>query len=196
MREGSDATATDVISWLDGLLHEASEAWRMENNLKCQIAAAIESRQIDGLPFLQWVRAHYPAVPHSLRILVVDDNACALEMMAVILSARQGFDVTTADCGETAQARFAEGAFDIIVSNLIMPGMDGFQLLEWVRAVYPKTVRLLHTGFFSPAELDKGVKSGLFFRYLLLPFDPESILEFVEDAARAALAGRSFAPER
>ncbi len=66
------------------------------------------------------------------RILVVDDEAGIRKVVRDALE-RSGHDVETAIDGEEALARFSEGAFDLVVSDWKMPGIDGFELVRRLR---------------------------------------------------------------
>ena len=64
----------------------------------------------------------------SGRILVVDDQPVNLRVVSSLLS-RQGYEVVCAGNGEEALQRYAEGAPDLVLLDMIMPGMDGFELM-------------------------------------------------------------------
>jgi len=68
-----------------------------------------------------------------LRVLLVDDDDDARELAATVLS-HHGADVHTAASAEEALVRLREGKPDVIVSDLAMPGQDGFSLIKQVRA--------------------------------------------------------------
>jgi diguanylate cyclase (GGDEF)-like protein len=91
--------------------------------------------------------------------------------------------VRTADSAEAAQAAFANYPIDIILTDQRMPGQTGVQLLEWVHEHFPRTVRLLMTGY---AELDDAVSAinrGHVYYYLLKPWRTEDLLHVLHNAA-------------
>ena len=69
--------------------------------------------------------------------------------------------------------------------------MSGVQLLEWVRQHYPKTVRLLMTGFAELEEAVEAINRGQVFRYIFKPWRSEELLETLRNAARTFLLERS-----
>ncbi len=78
------------------------------------------------------------------RILFVDDDPVALEkLQGTLRSQRQQWDMAFAPGGEVALAILGASPFDVIVSDLRMPGMDGARLLTRVREQYPQVVRIL-----------------------------------------------------
>jgi diguanylate cyclase (GGDEF)-like protein len=120
---------------------------------------------------------------------VVDDEPYILNTLAALLGAE--YEVLTADSGETAQELFARREIDLILTDQRMPRMSGVQLLEWVRQNYPRTVRLLMTGF---AELDEAVAAinrGQVFRYLFKPWHTEELLQILSQAARSFVLEQS-----
>jgi adenylate cyclase len=97
----------------------------------------------------------------SSRILVVDDQRSNVEMMAGVLRAR-GYTVHTALDGQQALQQVAEVGPDLVVSDILMPKVDGFELCRRLRAA-PETALLpviLVTSLDAQAERIKGLESG------------------------------------
>ena len=74
-------------------------------------------------------------IPSTLsgRILLVDDQSANLRVVGTLL-ARQGYEVITAANGDEALQRYAEILPDLILLDMMMPGMDGFDVLAALRA--------------------------------------------------------------
>jgi diguanylate cyclase (GGDEF)-like protein len=121
--------------------------------------------------------------------LVVDDEPYILNTLAALLS--NEFEVITADSGEAAQEVFARRQIDLILSDQRMPRMSGVQLLEWVRQNYPRTIRLLMTGFAELEEAVEAINRGQVFRYLFKPWHTEELLQVLSQAARTFLLEKS-----
>src|SRR5262245_12457500 len=122
-----------------------------------------------------------PVSPHKCSLLVVDDEPYILPTLAALLA--DDFEVLTADSAETAQQLFSARPIDLILTDQRMPRMPGTQLLEWVRLHFPKTVRLLLTGY---AELDHAVEAinrGHVYHYLLKPWRTEELIQVLRNAA-------------
>jgi class 3 adenylate cyclase len=102
-----------------------------------------------------------PSAPHAT-ILVVDDQRSSAEMMAGLLQAR-GYQVHQANEAESALARVRSGGIDLVVSDIMMPGMTGFELCERLRAE-PGTallpVILVTASLDAQQERVRGIEAG------------------------------------
>ena len=85
------------------------------------------------------------AAPETLRVLVVDDNASLLRFLVSAFSAN-GCIVSQAAAAEQALSVIAAEAFDLVVSDIKMPGLSGLDLLRAVKARQPGTPVVLITG--------------------------------------------------
>lgn len=83
-----------------------------------------------------------------LRIAFVDDDPHVLHGIARAMAPQEDeWDMVFCDSGADALARMAEQPFDVIVTDMRMPGMDGAELLTQVRAACPSTVRIILSGY-------------------------------------------------
>jgi two-component system response regulator CpxR len=78
-------------------------------------------------------------------ILCVDDNEQSLSIRKVLLETR-GYRVISCHNGEEALERFRRGDIDLVLTDLIMPGLDGAKLIEEVKAISPRTPAILLSG--------------------------------------------------
>ena len=106
-------------------------------------------------------------------VLIVEDHDRLREQLARFYE-QEGFRVTAAACGEDGVARLAEERFAIVVSDVKMPGMDGFQLARHVREKYPDTDVILITAFGNIKQAVEAMKLGAS-DYITKPFQPEAI---------------------
>jgi DNA-binding NtrC family response regulator len=114
------------------------------------------------------------------RILVVDDEAPQREIVRAILSA-EGYSVETAPGGGEALRRCQEKAFDLILTDLRMPGADGLSLVERLTRDDPPTLVILMTAYGSMDSAQHAVKRGAF-DYLTKPIEREELLLSVRRA--------------
>jgi DNA-binding NtrC family response regulator len=80
------------------------------------------------------------------KILLVDDNRKHLQNIAQFLRA-EGYDVDEAQDGDEAARHLQQRAYDLLVSDLVMPGVNGFRLLEKKRRFAPNTPALIMSSF-------------------------------------------------
>jgi two-component system cell cycle sensor histidine kinase/response regulator CckA len=111
-------------------------------------------------------------------VLLVDDEPLVRRLVAVILE-EQGFTVLAADSGSEAirLSRSHPGEIDLLVSDVVMPGMDGPTLATELLAEQPTLPVLFMSGGCEPLRLDK----DKLFRFVSKPFDLATFLVTVRD---------------
>ena len=113
------------------------------------------------------------------RLLVVDDDPGLLLAVSETLRA-EGYDVTTARRGADALIRVAEGLPDLIISDIRMPGMDGYQLVRNLRS--NARTRLVPIVFLTAKDETtdriQGFRTGVD-AYITKPFEPEELAAVV-----------------
>ncbi len=102
------------------------------------------------------------------QILVVDDEAELREAIVDILT-KEGFEVDQAGSAEEALEKIAQTAYDVLVTDLMLPGKNGVELLEETLGKYPETVGLVITGNGSINTAVDAIRKGAF-DYLTKPF--------------------------
>ena len=106
-------------------------------------------------------------------VLIVEDHDRLREQLAQFYE-QEGYRVTAAGCGEDGIAKLAEEKFALVVSDVKMPGMDGFQLARHVREKYSDTDVILITAFGNIKQAVEAMKLGAS-DYITKPFQPEAI---------------------
>jgi two-component system cell cycle response regulator CpdR len=115
------------------------------------------------------------AVAH--RILIVDDEPQIRAFLSLTFE-NAGYTVRTACSGREAVALCSAEPFDVVLSDVMMPEMDGYQLAQWVATHHPTTRTVLMSGHdavchecsYSPQ-----------WQLIAKPFPPQKIVSFVED---------------
>ncbi len=120
---------------------------------------------------------------NPLRILVVDDDPGMRDGMAMSLK-RAGFVTEQAKSGEDALRITRPGAFDAVVTDLRMMGMDGLQLTARIKALDPGIPVLLVTAFGSLDTAREAMRLGAF-DYLSKPFSPDELVSAVRKAIQS-----------
>jgi two-component system CheB/CheR fusion protein len=111
----------------------------------------------------------------GMAVLVVDDSEDTTEMLRRLLEIG-GADVTVATSGFAALASANEKQFDVVLSDISMPGMDGFELLGKLRELPGKQdlPAVALTGFGRPEDVQRAYDEG-FYAHLTKPFDLEAL---------------------
>jgi two-component system response regulator PilR (NtrC family) len=107
------------------------------------------------------------------RIMVVDDEENIREVLSNYLETL-GYEVLTASDGADALTKFEVGAFDLIISDLLMPNIDGLELLRKVREKDRDVVFLMVTGYPSIETAVEAIKKGAY-DYITKPFHMEDV---------------------
>jgi putative nucleotidyltransferase with HDIG domain len=116
-----------------------------------------------------------------IRILFVDDEASVLNAMRRTLHhMREEWQMRFADGGETALEELAKEPADVLITDMRMPGMDGWQLLLQVKQRHPQTVRLILSGHSDARSIMRTV--GTAHQYLAKPCDSKSLKAAISDA--------------
>jgi DNA-binding NtrC family response regulator len=113
-------------------------------------------------------------------ILVVDDEKSQREILEMILSA-EGYDVTTASSGEAALKFTKEKRFDLALTDLMMTGMDGIELLQHLLAQDSSIIVILLTAHGSIDSAKEALRRGAF-DYLQKPYDRDALLQAIHRA--------------
>lgn len=118
------------------------------------------------------------------RILVVDDERDVRDAVALLLR-REGFRVVVAECGHTAVTAIEAFTFDVVIVDIVMPGIDGLETISILRADAPDVAIIAMSGYAGGSGLD----DSDFFRdamargatcCLAKPFTREQLLDAIE----------------
>jgi CheY-like chemotaxis protein len=114
-------------------------------------------------------------------VLVVDDVPDVTEMIALYLK-HAGYEVDTADSAQSALRMAQEKAFDVIVSDIGMPEMNGYELAESLRqrAEYQGIPIIAVTGYSEYDDRGRAVQAG-FNAHLIKPIDPSELLHLINE---------------
>lgn len=114
------------------------------------------------------------------RILVIDDEDIVRMSCSRALSP-EGYDLKLARNGEEGLRMLSEESFDIVMTDLKMPDMDGIEVLRRVKEGWPQVEVIIVTGYQTVDTAVKSIKLGAF-DYVEKPFTPDKILAVVEAA--------------
>ena len=129
-----------------------------------------------------------------LRILVVDDEERMRQLLVKLLQ-RTGYEVEQAPCGREALALTRQRAFDLVLTDIRMPEMDGMQLLRLLQEETPETAVVMMTAFGSVDSAVQAMKEGAY-HYISKPFQMDEVLIVVERVVAEGRLRRELASMR
>ena len=114
------------------------------------------------------------------RALVVDDTSDVTEMLSMLMT-HAGYDVSTASSAHDAIAIARDRHFDVIISDIGMPEMNGYQLAEALRALpgYENVPMVAVTGYSMFDDRNRSLNAG-FNEHVTKQIDPRAFLELIE----------------
>ncbi len=116
---------------------------------------------------------------HS-RILVVDDEAVIREALRRILES-DGHETICVSSGYTALEKVQEQTFNLVITDLKMPGMNGIEVLKSIKVLQPSVPIIIITGYATVETAVDAIKQGAF-DYLAKPFTPKQVKELAQRA--------------
>src|SRR5260370_34593407 len=126
-------------------------------------------------------------------ILVVDDEEAIREVVSTMLESK-GYHCTAVSNGRAAQDQVKRTTPDLVLSDMIMPEMDGIKLLEWLRQYDPEVPVIMVTAIHDISTAVEAIRRGAY-DYILKPFDKDQLFLGVGRALqhrRLILENRSY----
>ena len=121
-----------------------------------------------------------------MRVLVVDDEEDFQQLLTVRLKLR-GYDTVSVGTGEQALQSLAQRPADVVVLDVRLPGMDGLQTLERIKASHPATEVIMLTGYADPSMIARVQDRGAF-AFMMKPVLIGDLLEKIQQAQEQAEA--------
>lgn len=119
-------------------------------------------------------------MPSADEILIVEDEPKVAESLATALS-RSGWCCESVQNGQAAYNRICQKSFDVVISDVAMPGMSGLELLDRIVAIRPESRVILITGMRSTASAKQAIRRGAY-DYLEKPFEMADLCRMVGEA--------------
>lgn len=122
----------------------------------------------------------------TVKILIVDDEPYVRESLDRVLRGC-GHEVSVVDQAESAVAALSESAFDLMLTDVVMPGMDGFDLLRRVKAAHPALKVIVLTGYARSQCISDFLLHGAD-EFLAKPFQVDELLATIDRVTRPMAA--------
>jgi len=114
-------------------------------------------------------------------LLVIDDEPEILQSLKGLL--RREFDLHLAQSGPEALEILGRHPIEVILTDQRMPGMTGTELMARARREFPDSIRIVFTGYADIKAVVDAINRGGLYRYLTKPWDPDELVEVLNDAA-------------
>lgn len=114
------------------------------------------------------------------RILIVDDELSMREFLSILVE-REGYEAVVAADAEQALGLLETNFFDLVISDVNMPGLNGIQLLARIKVMAPETAVLMMTAFTAAEQAVEAMKLGAY-DYISKPFKVEEIKVLIRNA--------------
>lgn len=112
------------------------------------------------------------------QILLVDDDAVILNQTRYLLD-RQGYETTALNNGENALQALERRPFDLVLTDLVMAPVDGFEVLKSAKNIYHQLPVVVLSGFGDISVAVEALRLGVD-DFILKPFEPEELLNRIE----------------
>jgi DNA-binding NtrC family response regulator len=116
------------------------------------------------------------------RLLIVEDEDTLRESLTRVFT-REGYQVVAVNSAEPALELFEEGSFDLIITDIILPGITGIELLKRVKETAPEQVVIIMTAYASLETAVETLRSGAY-DYIVKPIIHEEIKQIVKNALK------------
>ena len=117
---------------------------------------------------------------YTPNILIVDDDPRFCDSLKVLLG-NQGYQMQTSNSGREAMEYLVKNNFDLALLDMVMPEMNGHQIMDYINSKSPETLVIVITGHASMESAIESLRRGAY-DYLRKPFEPEELLKTVENA--------------
>lgn len=145
------------------------------------------SRTPSYLSFKFPLRVHKPSGPvkprSTIRILAIDDQAIILDLLTAMCQSL-GYEIKTASTGQEGIRLASESAFDVVFTDLAMPGMSGLEVARKIKALHADIPIILLTGWEASVDSDRLVESGIT-EVLYKPFRIEQLTDVIKSVVQS-----------
>lgn len=114
-------------------------------------------------------------------IVIVDDEDIVLKTLSSFLTLETDYEVRTFDSAEKALEALKDLHVDLVISDFLMPGMNGLELLADVKRLHPDAVRVLLTGYADRDNAIRAINEVGLFQYIEKPWDNDQLIMIIKN---------------
>jgi len=140
-----------------------------------------EAEYFETLPYIQSVTQCRESLKTSRTILLVDDEINIINALKRTLRP-DGYSILTAHSGEEGLALLAKHEVGVIISDQRMPHMTGVEFLRKVKILYPKTLRIVLSGYTELESVTSIINEGAICKFLTKPWDDDLLRDNIREA--------------
>lgn len=115
-------------------------------------------------------------------VLVVDDDPIVTRSIEMLLGEETDWKIVSFNDAASALRAVREQSFDVVLSDFLMPGMDGVEFLTLVREAQPEATRVLLTGYADKKNAIRAINEAGLFHYVEKPWDNDALLMVLRNA--------------
>ncbi|MGH8613591.1 MAG: response regulator, partial [Gammaproteobacteria bacterium] len=119
--------------------------------------------------------------PSRQTVLIVDDDPVVVVLLSRLLE-QDNYKVLNANSARAGLELLATHPVEVVVSDQVMPEMDGIEFLSRVKELHPETVRIILTGHAEPETITKAVNRGWIYKFMSKPWNDEDLRAQVNEA--------------
>ena len=113
------------------------------------------------------------------KLMIVDDEeTLTYSLYQSFILARNNYEIITAASGEEASQKLEDSKFDLVITDISMPGMSGIELLTQIKADYPDTDVIVMTAYGSEEKREEALQNGARY-YIEKPFEIKELKQLV-----------------
>lgn len=116
----------------------------------------------------------------TLNILCVDDELYILQALQRLLR-RENYKVFTANSAESGFDILREHDIHLVISDQRMPGMCGTEFMQVVKSVFPKSIRVILSGYAEIGSIMDAINKGEVYRFLTKPWSEDSLRQSIKE---------------
>ena len=123
-----------------------------------------------------------PRRDHPPTILIVDDDALITTSLKGLFSLETDYEILTFNDPRAAEQEAGRRPIDVVISDFLMPGLNGVELLKRIRERQPEAVRILLTGFSDKENAIRAINEVALYQYIEKPWDNDDLLLLIRNA--------------
>ncbi|HET6720415.1 MAG TPA: response regulator, partial [Rhodocyclaceae bacterium] len=114
------------------------------------------------------------APPTRYRVLLVDDEPGVVKALTRVFR-QENYEVVAAGNAVEALEQLKAKAVEVVISDYMMPGMNGAELLKKIKALYPETIRIMLTGHADTGAVMGAINEGAVYKFILKPWNDDDL---------------------